>query len=108
MRGMALKKPASYLMLRSISAKALKFVQQVRESCSTRRPGGIQMHLRCTGPRKLDLMAIQQIRGLWSQDPRNSQQEIARMINFSALSTKYQNQDDADEERSETINPIIS
>jgi hypothetical protein len=93
LRGLTLKKLASDLILRSISPKALKFVQQGSESLAAGRSES-QPEVNVSKRHRLriseDLLAIQRIKDLWAMNPRPSQREIARRINYPASSTKYQ------------------
>lgn len=92
LKGLTLKKLASDLILRSISPKALKFVQQGgglppvqdRESIQLNSPKRRRLRI------SEDQVAIQRIKDLWSMEPRPSQREIARRINYPSSSTKYQ------------------
>ena len=92
LKGLTLKKLASDLILRSISPKALKFVQQ--SSSLPPLKDGESIPLNAPKRRRLriseDQAAIQRIKDLWSMEPRPSQREIARRINYPASSTKYQ------------------
>ncbi len=92
LKGLTLKKLASDLILRSISPKALKFVQQSRGLPPLEDGGSIQLN--APKRRRLriseDQAAIQRIKDLWAMNPRPSQREIARRINYPASSTKYQ------------------
>ncbi|HUS75443.1 MAG TPA: winged helix-turn-helix domain-containing protein [Methanothrix sp.] len=93
LQGKTLKKLASDLILKSISAKALKFVQQsdkprYGEETDRQEEAEAGSHHR---PRiSENAQAIQQIKDLWSINPRPSQREIAKIINYPASSTKYQ------------------
>lgn len=92
LKGLTLKKLASDLILRSISPKALKFVQQSRGLPPVQ--DGESIPLNAPKRRRLriseDQAAIQRIKDLWAMNPRPSQREIARRINYPASSTKYQ------------------
>ncbi len=92
LQGKTLKKLASDLILRSISAKALRFVQQSSKSILSDEAGPEDAHA-IGGHRSRiseNAEAIRQIKELWSQSPRPSQREIAKIINYPASSTKYQ------------------
>jgi len=92
LQGKNLKTLASGLILSSISAKALRFVQQSSES-HYGEDTGLQEAYAASGHRSRisdNMDAIRQIRDLWSQSPRPSQREIARIIKYPASSTKYQ------------------
>jgi hypothetical protein len=93
LQGKTLKKLASDLILKSISAKALKFVQQSSKSFSGDEADGQEEAHIIGGHRSRiseNAEAIQHIKDLWSQIPRPSQREIARIIEYPASSTKYQ------------------
>ncbi|HNX39343.1 MAG TPA: hypothetical protein PKK11_02080 [Methanothrix sp.] len=94
LQGKTLKKLASDLILGSISEKALQFVQQSSKSL-LEEEGGIHDKKEDASdtycPRiSENIQAIQKIKELWSRDPRPSQREIARIIDYPASSTKYQ------------------
>jgi len=96
LQGKTLKKLASDLILSGISAKALNFVRLRSESIpgdeaslnsdahETYRAG--EQRSRISDNQE----AIQKIKDLWSQNPRPSRREIARIIDYPASSTKYQ------------------
>lgn len=93
LQGKTLKKLASDLILNSISAKALNFVLLRSESF----PGdeaSLNRDAYVTGGQRSRISdnqeAIQRIKDLWSQNPRPSRREIARIIDYPASSTKYQ------------------
>jgi len=93
LRGMTLKKLASDLILRSISAKALEFVKQARISASSpvlKEMENLNESDHESPKISKNKAAIERIKELWSQEPRPSQREIARIINYPASSTKYQ------------------
>jgi hypothetical protein len=94
LQGKTLKKLASDLILGSISEKALQFVQQSRTSLLEEEDGIHDKKEDDTDrycPRiSENIEAIQKIKELWSKDPRPSQREIARIIDYPASSTKYQ------------------
>ena len=94
LRGLTLKKLASDLILRSISPKALKFVQQGRESLAAGKSESQPEINNVSKRHRLriseDQAAIQRIKDLWAMNPRPSQREIARRINYPSSSTKYQ------------------
>jgi hypothetical protein len=93
LQGKTLKKLASDLILKSISAKALRFVQHSSKSFYGDEADG-QDEAHVIGEHRSRISenaeAIQQIKDLWSQIPRPSQREIARIIDYPASSTKYQ------------------
>ena len=96
LKGTTLKKLASQLILKNISQKALQFVtnsmpglqedphvfdtdERINSGSNVRRP------------MISDNVDVQErIKVLWSMDPRPSQREIAKIINYPASSTKYQ------------------
>jgi Fic family protein len=95
LQGKTLKKLASDLILKGISAKALKFVQLSSQSlredeavllreAEAHEIGGYRSRI------SEDADAIQRIKDLWSQNPRPSRREIARIIDYPASTTKYQ------------------
>jgi hypothetical protein len=91
LQGKTLKKLASDLILNGISAKALNFVLLRSESF----PGdGPKRDAHETGRERSRISdnqeAIERIKDLWSQNPRPSRREIARIIDYPASSTKYQ------------------
>jgi hypothetical protein len=93
LQGKTLKKLASDLILRSISAKALKFVQQSDKSRydeEIERKGEDDIRDQYRLRISENTEAIQQIKVLWSQNPRPSQRQIAKIIDYPASSTKYQ------------------
>jgi len=93
LQGKTLKKLASDLILRSISAKALKFVQQSSKPLYDEDAGPEEEAHAIGGHRSRiseNNEAIRQIKDLWSQSPRPSQREIAKIIDYPASSTKYQ------------------
>jgi hypothetical protein len=94
LQGKTLKKLASDLILKSISAKALRFVQQSNKSLYGDEEGGQEEVAHEIGVHRSRISenaeAIPQIKDLWSQIPRPSQREIARIIDYPASSTKYQ------------------
>ena len=90
LQGKTLKRLASELILKGISQKALKFIREdVRTGCDEEA----LEHEDLTRTRRLRISeneeAIEQIKVLWSQDPRPSQREIAKIIDYPASSTKY-------------------
>jgi len=93
LQGKTLKKLASGLILKNISEKAFRFVQENRRS----PPGEeAEIQIQSSAPKRHrlriseDRAAIQKIRDLWALNPRPSQREIARKINYPASSAKYQ------------------
>ncbi|HSD57545.1 MAG TPA: hypothetical protein VLB04_05135 [Methanotrichaceae archaeon] len=90
LQGKTLKRLASELILKGISQKALKFI---REDVRTGYGEEALEHEDQTRTRRLRISeneeAIEQIKVLWSQDPRPSQREIAKIIDYPASSTKY-------------------
>jgi hypothetical protein len=93
LQGKTLKKLASDLILRGISAKALRFVQQSSKSLYGDAAGQQEEAYAIREHRSRiseNAEAIGQIKDLWSQSPRPSQREIAKIINYPASSTKYQ------------------
>jgi len=91
LQGKTLKKLASELILKSISNKALQFIQKSNRSAYVEKAKegsvGIRNH-RLKISENADV--IEQIKVLWSQNPRPSQREIAKIIEYPASSTKYQ------------------
>jgi len=93
LQGKTLKKLASNLILQSISSKALRFVQ---ESSPLPPEEDVEIEKQFSAPKRHrlriseDRAAIQQIKDLWAENPRPSQREIARRINYPASSAKYQ------------------
>ena len=93
LQGKTLKKLASNLILQSISSKALRFVQ---ESSPLPPEEDVEIEKQFSAPKRHrlriseDRAAIQQIKNLWAENPRPSQREIARRINYPASSAKYQ------------------
>ncbi len=90
LQGKTLKRLASELILKGISQKALKFIRE------DARADYSEEALEHDGPirtRRVRISendeAIEQIKMLWSQDPRPSQREIAKIIDYPASSTKY-------------------
>jgi hypothetical protein len=96
LKGTTLKKLASQLILKNISQKALQFVtnsmpglQEDPDVCDTDERINSSSNFR--RPRISDNVDVQErIKVLWSMDPRPSQREIAKIINYPASSTKYQ------------------
>lgn len=102
LQGKTLKRLASDLILRNISQKALQFIHArdadaVPDSVSLKDVAE-DAEAALKGPalsvrrRRISNNAevIGQIKMLWSQKPRPSQREIAKIINYPASSTKYQ------------------
>ncbi len=91
LQGKTLKKLASELILKSISQKALQFIHERDQSLYIEEPEEVEIGNRTHRPRiSGNAEAIEQIKVLWSQDPRPSQREIAKIIDYPASSTKYQ------------------
>jgi len=92
LQGKTLKKLASELILGNISPKALKFIHGGAPSFYQEEVAEDEkVDLRIRRPRiSNNSEAIEQIKVLWSQSPRPSQREIAKIINYPASSTKYQ------------------
>jgi hypothetical protein len=97
LQGKTLKKLASDLILRSISPKALQFINGGEPSLYTgaaaesKEISEKNVLIGIRRPRISDnLEAIENIRVLWSHDPRPSQREIAKIIDYPASTTKYQ------------------
>jgi len=93
LQGKTLKKLASDLILKSISAKALRFVQQSSKSLYGEETDQQEEAHAIGGNRSRiseNAEAIRQIKDLWSHSPRPSQREIAKIIDYPASSTKYQ------------------
>lgn len=96
LQGKTLKKLASDLILSGISAKALNFVRLRSESFPGDGSGQNRDAHEAYGAGNQrsrisdNQEAIQKIKDLWSQNPRPSRREIARIIDYPASSTKYQ------------------
>jgi hypothetical protein len=96
LQGKTLKKLTSELILRNISPKALRFIHEGDKSLYGKEAveGEEALEtadLRIHRPRiSNNAEAIEQIKVLWSQNPRPSQREIAKIIDYPASSTKYQ------------------
>ncbi len=100
LKGMTLKKLASQLILTNISQKALEFVNAATPSSLEdemlderviEHEDESEVNFRISRPRISDnIEVIERIKVLWSQDPRPSQREIAKIIRYPASSTKYQ------------------
>ncbi len=90
LQGKTLKRLASELILKGISQKALKFIREDAHIGYSEEP---LEHEGQTRTRRLRISendeAIEQIKVLWSQEPRPSQREIAKIIDYPASSTKY-------------------
>ncbi len=91
LRGKTLKKLASEFILKSISQRALQFVHERYQSPHLEGPEekGVSAETRRSRISG-NAEAIEQIKVLWSQNPRPSQREIAKIIDYPASSTKYQ------------------
>jgi len=90
LQGKTLKRLASELIMRGISQKALKFVQEEVKTTSVQQLEEDKEVARERRPRLSEnVRAIQQIKILWAKNPRPSQREIAKMIDYPASSTKY-------------------
>lgn len=102
LQGKTLKKLASDLILKNISQKALQFIlasdvdaggtsllmDDEAEARGTDKNGkGLRVRRRRISE---NIEVIEHIKVLWSQKPRPSQREIAKIINYPASSTKYQ------------------
>jgi hypothetical protein len=92
LQGKTLKKLASQLILKSISPKALEFIQHSQpHSTNESADDGEKPSFRTHRTRISDNPeVIKRIKVLWSQDPRPSRREISRIINYPSSSTKYQ------------------
>lgn len=90
LQGKTLKRLASELILKGISQKALKFI---REDVRTNYGEETLEHEGQARTRRIKISeneeVIEQIKVLWSKDPRPSQREIAKIIRYPASSTKY-------------------
>jgi hypothetical protein len=88
LQGKTLKRLASELILKGISQKALRFIHE-----DVRTGYGEEALEDQTRIRRLKISeneeAIEQVKMLWSRDPRPSQREIAKIIDYPASSTKY-------------------
>jgi hypothetical protein len=97
LQGKTLKKLASEMILKNISPKALQFVnggKQIlyhEETADSNGETEKKINIRTHRPKISDnIEVIKQIKVLWSQSPRPSQREIAKIIHYPASSTKYQ------------------
>jgi hypothetical protein len=90
LQGKTLKRLASELIMKGISQKALKFVEEDVKTIHAQHLREEKEIARDKRPRLSENdRAIQQIKVLWAQNPRPSQREIARTIDYPASSTKY-------------------
>lgn len=95
LQGKTLKRLASELILKGISHKALRFIHEDVKSFYGEDDSGEDISeqaplIMARRPRiSENNEAIEQIKMLWSQDPRPSQREIAKIIDYPASSTKY-------------------
>ncbi|NPV62370.1 MAG: hypothetical protein HPY61_07045 [Methanotrichaceae archaeon] len=90
LQGKTLKRLASELIMKGISQKALKFVQEDVKMLHAQQLRDDKDIDRDKRPRLSENYgAIQQIKVLWAQNPRPSQREIAKVIDYPASSTKY-------------------
>lgn len=95
LQGKTLKRLASELILKGISHKALRFVREDVKSFYGEDDSGEDISeqaplIMARRPRiSENNEAIEQVKVLWSQDPRPSQREIAKIIDYPASSTKY-------------------
>ncbi|VVB67364.1 Uncharacterised protein [uncultured archaeon] len=89
LQGKTLKKLASELILKNISQKALQFIHEGNRSRYVEEAEEVGVR---TGRPRIsgNIEVIEQIKVLWSQNPRPSQREIAKIIDYPASSTKYQ------------------
>ncbi len=91
LQGKTLKKLASELILKNISQKALQFIHEGKRSRYVEEAEENNVNVRTGRPRiSGNSEVIEQIKVLWSQNPRPSQREIAKIIDYPASSTKYQ------------------
>jgi len=91
LQGKTLKKLASELILKNISQKALQFIHEGNRSRYVEEAEENKVSVRTGRPRiSGNTEVIEQIKVLWSQNPRPSQREIAKIIDYPASSTKYQ------------------
>ena len=91
LQGKTLKKLASELILKNISNKALQFIQGGDRSLYVEEAEENRVSVRNHRLRiSENTDVIEQIKVLWSQNPRPSQREIAKIIDYPASSTKYQ------------------
>lgn len=90
LQGKTLKRLASELILKGISQKALKFIHEDARADYSEEAleNDGQTRTRRVRISEND-EAIERIKMLWSQDPRPSQREIAKIIDYPASSTKY-------------------
>jgi predicted HTH transcriptional regulator len=94
LQGKTLKRLASELILKGISHKALRFIHEGVKSFYEESDGeDISEQATLIMARRPRISenneAIEQIKVLWSQNPRPSQREIAKIIDYPASSTKY-------------------
>ncbi|MDD1754305.1 MAG: winged helix-turn-helix transcriptional regulator [Methanothrix sp.] len=102
LQGKTLKKLASDLILKNISKKALQFIhtsnadavdtsflmeEEAEDAAAVASEPGLRIRRRRISD---NIEVIEHIKVLWSQKPRPSQREIAKIINYPASSTKYQ------------------
>lgn len=102
LQGKTLKKLASDLILKNISKKALQFIhtsnadagdtsflmeEEAEDAAVVASGPGLRIRRRRISD---NMEVIEHIKVLWSQKPRPSQREIAKIINYPASSTKYQ------------------
>lgn len=97
LQGTTLKKLASQLILKSISQKALQFIHESNQSPFNKKEtekgtdAENKINLGKRRPRiSINNEVIEQIKVLWSRNPRPSQREIARIIDYPSSSTKHQ------------------
>jgi hypothetical protein len=90
LQGKTLKRLASELILKGISQKALMFICENARTGYDENTSGNDATPRARRPKiSENEVAIGQIKMLWSQNPRPSQREIAKIIDYPASSTKY-------------------
>lgn len=90
LQGKTLKRLASELILKGISQKALMFIREDAKTGYDEETSEGDVTSRVRRPKiSENEEAIGYIKVLWSQNPRPSQREIAKIIHYPASSTKY-------------------
>jgi hypothetical protein len=90
LQGKTLKRLASELILKGISQKALMFIREDDRTVYSEEISENDATSRIHRPKiSENEEVIGQIKVLWSQNPRPSQREIAKIIHYPASSTKY-------------------
>jgi len=93
LQGKTLKRLASELIIKGISQRALRFIREdalYSEDIASRDAASEDVAAHSSRPKLSEnLEAVEQIKIMWSQNPRPSQREIARSIGYPPSSTKY-------------------